>query len=51
MGFFEDPIRMIRATRLASRLGWELEEKTQTRFQNAKEENVVDQISPFHRGL
>ncbi len=49
-GFLEDPVRLIRATRLGARLGWELEEKTKTRFQNAREENVVDSISDYHKG-
>src|SRR6202044_3903812 len=39
-GFLEDPIRLIRAVRLKARLGWELEEKTKVRFDNALEEGV-----------
>jgi len=49
-GFLEDPIRLIRAARLRARLGWELDEKTSTRFDNAKEEGVISQISPYQRG-
>src|ERR1700734_586802 len=49
-GFLEEPSRLLRATRLAARLGWELDERTQTRFQNAKEENAIDALSPYHRG-
>lgn len=49
-GFLEDPVRLIRAVRFATRLGWELEEKTKTRFENAQEEGVIDQISPYQQG-
>jgi len=49
-GFLEEPSRLLRATRLAARLGWELDERTQTRFQNAKEENAIEALSPYHRG-
>jgi tRNA nucleotidyltransferase/poly(A) polymerase len=35
-GFLEDPSLLIRATRYRSRLGWELDERTQTRYENAK---------------
>jgi hypothetical protein len=44
-GFLEDPSLMIRATRLMTRLGWEMDPKTQTRYQNAKEEGVIERIS------
>src|SRR6202453_4163015 len=49
-GFFEAPSRLLRATRLAARLGWDLEERTKTRFQNAKEEGALASISPFAQG-
>jgi tRNA nucleotidyltransferase (CCA-adding enzyme) len=49
-GFLEDPIRLIRAARLKARLGWELEEKTQTRFDNAKAEGVISLITPYQQG-
>jgi tRNA nucleotidyltransferase (CCA-adding enzyme) len=44
-GFLEDPSLLIRATRYIARLGWELDTKTHTRFQNAKEEGVIEQLS------
>ncbi len=49
-GFIEDPIRLIRAARLQARLGWELEEKTKVRFENAKEEGMISQISVHQQG-
>ncbi len=49
-GFIEDPARLLRATRLVARLGWQLDERTQTRFQNAKEEKAIEALSPYHRG-
>jgi tRNA nucleotidyltransferase (CCA-adding enzyme) len=49
-GFLEQPSLMIRATRYSARLGWELEEKTQTRFENAKAEDVISALSDWHRG-
>jgi tRNA nucleotidyltransferase (CCA-adding enzyme) len=49
-GFLEDPIRLIRASRLRARLGWELEEKTNTRFENAKAEGVISLITPYQQG-
>jgi len=44
-GFLEDPSLLIRATRYIARLGWELDPKTQTRYENAKGEGVVEQIT------
>jgi tRNA nucleotidyltransferase (CCA-adding enzyme) len=35
-GFLDNPALLIRATRLKARLGFELEERTQTRYENAK---------------
>jgi tRNA nucleotidyltransferase/poly(A) polymerase len=49
-GFLEDPIRLVRASRLRARMGWELEEKTQVRFDNAKGEGVISLISPYQQG-
>jgi tRNA nucleotidyltransferase (CCA-adding enzyme) len=49
-GFLEDPIRLIRAARLKARLGWEHEEKTQARFENAKAEGVISLITPYQQG-
>jgi tRNA nucleotidyltransferase/poly(A) polymerase len=43
--FVEDPSRMIRATRFATRFGWPLEERTQQRFDSAKENKYIDHIS------
>jgi tRNA nucleotidyltransferase (CCA-adding enzyme) len=49
-GFIEDPSRLLRATRLVARLGWQLDERTQTRFQNSKEEKAIEALSSYHRG-
>jgi tRNA nucleotidyltransferase (CCA-adding enzyme) len=49
-GFLEEPSRLLRATRLVARLGWELDERTKTRFQNAKEEKAIEALSAYHRG-
>ena len=42
--FLEDPSRLIRATRFAARFHWPLEERTQARYDAAKEGNYVDHI-------
>jgi tRNA nucleotidyltransferase (CCA-adding enzyme) len=49
-GFIEEPSRLLRATRLVARLGWELDERTRTRFQNAKEEKAIEALSAYNRG-
>jgi tRNA nucleotidyltransferase/poly(A) polymerase len=49
-GFLEDPIRLVRAVRLQTRLGWELEEKTKTRFDNARQEGMIGQVSAHQLG-
>ncbi|MGC2639419.1 MAG: CCA tRNA nucleotidyltransferase [Acidobacteriaceae bacterium] len=49
-GFIEDPSRMIRAVRLGARTGWEMDPRTKTRYQNAKDEGLAEQISSFARG-
>jgi tRNA nucleotidyltransferase (CCA-adding enzyme) len=43
--FYEDPSRLIRATRLATRFHWTLEERTQARYDAAKENNYIDNVS------
>jgi tRNA nucleotidyltransferase (CCA-adding enzyme) len=49
-GFIEEPARLFRAVRLATRLGWQLEERTKVRYENAKEENVIEGLSSYQRG-
>ncbi len=49
-GFLEDPIRMVRAVRLMSRTGWEMEERTKARYDNAKAEGVISAITAVQRG-
>ena len=44
-GFLEEPSLLIRATRYLARLGWELDPKTQTRYENAKGEGVIEYLS------
>jgi len=43
--FFEEPSRMLRALRLMTRFHWTLEERTQARFEAAKENNYLESIS------
>jgi tRNA nucleotidyltransferase (CCA-adding enzyme) len=43
--FVEDPSRLIRATRFAARFHWPLEERTQARFESAKENKYIEHIS------
>src|ERR1700678_2991835 len=49
-GFIEDPVRMVRAARLGARLGWQMEEKTQARYEAGKQEGYISAMSEFHRG-
>src|SRR6516225_11471139 len=42
--FLEDPIRLIRATRLSARFHWPLEERTQARYDAAKEGKYIEHI-------
>src|ERR1700691_2458708 len=44
-GFIEDPSLLIRATRYIARLGWELDAKTRTRYENSKDEGVIEQLT------
>jgi len=43
--FVEDPSRLIRATRFATRFHWALEERTQQRYNSAKENNYIEYIT------
>src|SRR5215471_11703881 len=43
--FVEDPSRLIRVSRFAARFHWPLEERTQARFDAAKENNYIEYIS------
>ena len=43
--FVEDPSRLIRAVRFSARFHWPLEERTQARFNAAKENNYIEHIS------
>ena len=43
--FVEDPSRLIRATRFAARFHWPLEERTQMRYDSAKENNYIEYIT------
>jgi len=43
--FVEDPSRLIRATRFAARFHWPLEERTQARYDSARENNYIEYIT------
>ncbi len=49
-GFIEDPVRMIRAARYSARLGWQMDEKTQARYETGKQEGYISAMDEFHRG-
>jgi tRNA nucleotidyltransferase (CCA-adding enzyme) len=48
-GFLEEPALLIRATRYRARLGWELDPRTQARYENAKAEGVIEALSAHAR--
>jgi tRNA nucleotidyltransferase (CCA-adding enzyme) len=48
-GFLEEPSLLIRAVRYRARLGWDLDLRTQTRYDNAKEEGVMEYLSDHAR--
>jgi len=48
-GFLEEPAFLIRATRYKSRLGWDLDPRTQSRYDNAKQENIIEHLSSHAR--
>ena len=50
-GFIEEPSLLIRATRYKARLGWEMDSRTQARYEYAKTENVIEALSDHARSL
>jgi tRNA nucleotidyltransferase (CCA-adding enzyme) len=48
-GFLEEPALLIRATRYRARLGWEMDPRTQSRYENAKTEGVIESLSAHAR--
>jgi tRNA nucleotidyltransferase (CCA-adding enzyme) len=50
-GFIEDPALLIRVTRYKARLGWEMDMRTQARYENAKTEGSIEALSPHSRSL
>src|ERR1700726_3098261 len=42
--FLEEPSRLIRATRFSTRFHWPLEERTQARYEAAKENNYIEYV-------
>src|SRR6201994_3065364 len=49
-GFIEEPSRMIRAARFMARLGWQMDERTQQRYETGKQEGYIEAMDEFHRG-
>jgi tRNA nucleotidyltransferase/poly(A) polymerase len=48
-GFIEEPSLMIRAIRYRARLGWDMDPRTQTRYENAKNDGVIENLSSHAR--
>jgi tRNA nucleotidyltransferase (CCA-adding enzyme) len=48
-GFLEEPGLLVRGTRYRARLGWEFDPRTQTRYENAKTEGVIEFLSAHAR--
>ncbi len=48
-GFIESPALLIRAVRYRARLGWEMDPRTQSRYDNAKSEGVIEFLSAHDR--
>jgi tRNA nucleotidyltransferase/poly(A) polymerase len=44
-GFLEEPSLLIRASRYRARLGWEFDPKSQTRYENAVSDGVIEHLS------
>ena len=48
-GFLEDPSLLIRATRYVTRLGWEMDHRTRNRYEDAKNEGVIEYLPALSR--
>jgi tRNA nucleotidyltransferase (CCA-adding enzyme) len=48
-GFLEDPSLLIRAIRYKARLSWEMDQRTQARYENAKMEGMIEHLSTHAR--
>ncbi len=48
-GFLDEPSLLIRATRYRTRLGWDFDPRTISRYENAKNEGVIESISAHAR--
>ena len=48
-GFIEEPALMIRAIRYQVRLGWEMDQRTRARYDNAKADGVIEFLSPHEQ--
>jgi len=48
-GFIEEPSLLIRATRYRARLGWELDPKSKTRYENSKADGAIELLSAQER--
>jgi tRNA nucleotidyltransferase/poly(A) polymerase len=49
--FYEDPSRLIRATRFTARFHWPLEERTKLRYDTAKENHYIEYINQRAVGI
>ncbi len=47
----EEPSLLIRATRYKARLSWDMDQRTQARYDYAKSENVIELLSAHARSL
>jgi tRNA nucleotidyltransferase/poly(A) polymerase len=50
-GFLEEPSLLIRATRYKARLSWDMDQRTQARYDYAKSEGVIESMSDHARSL
>ncbi len=48
-GFLQEPSLLIRAVRYRARLGWEMDPRTQSRYEDAKNESVIEYLSSHER--
>jgi tRNA nucleotidyltransferase/poly(A) polymerase len=48
-GFLEEPSLMLRAVRYRARLDWEMDPRTQTRYEDAKNQGVIEHLSSHQR--